>query len=560
MSQQPLFFLMSATLLAMVGGGWAAQQRAGSPPGYDGLVALFGEWRAFQKPKITDGVPDYTAAAMAQQRQGLAQFKARLAAIDPKPWPIAQQVDYHIVRAEMNGLDFDHRVLRPWSRNPCFYAVLHESQSDTPAHEGHVQVGAIELWQFSFPLQPAARTAFATELRAIPRILEQAKANLVEDARDLWFLGIRVKKDESEVLARLETTLAQHHADLVPDAQRARRAVDDFRVWLEGKQKTMTASSAIGIENYNWYVRNVHLSPYTWEDERALHEREWARSLSALSLQQNLNRALPRLEPINDAQEYQRRFAEAVSEYVRFLGEQQVVTVRDYMAPALLAQAGRYSPPEARDFFAQINYREPLVMRTHDFHWIDLARMEREPHPSPIRRGPLLYNIWDSRAEGFATAMEEMMMTAGFLETRPRVKELIYILIANRAARGLAGHRQLSGELTLEQALRAAHEGTPYGWLRLDGGTNWGEQRLYLEQPGYGTVYLSGKAQIQKLMADRQHQLGDRFSLRQFMDEFTAAGMIPVSLIRWEMTGLDDEARRIFQEPGTAPSGGAGER
>ena len=48
----------------------------------------------------------------------------RLAAIDPSGWPIPQQVDYHVVRAEMNGLDFDHRVLRPWANNPAFYVTV----------------------------------------------------------------------------------------------------------------------------------------------------------------------------------------------------------------------------------------------------------------------------------------------------------------------------------------------------------------------------------------------------------------------------------------------------
>jgi hypothetical protein len=534
-------------VLLGVGGAWALQGQApAAGGGYDGLLRLFADWRAFQRPKVTDGVPDYTAGAMARQRKGLPAFRARLLAIDPRSWPVPQQVDYHVVRAEMNGLDFDHRVLRPWSRNPCFYQVLYDAQSDTPAHEGHAQVGALELWQYSFPLSAAAQAKLSTELRAIPAVLRQARANLVEEARDLWLLGARLKREESAALAGLARTLAAPHPDLVPLVEAARQAVDEFGAWLEKKHRAMSAPSGIGKADYDWYLRNVHLSPYTWEDERALHEREWARALAQLALQQNLNRSLPPLQPAAEAGEYRRRFSDAVSEYVRFLGEKGILTVRDEMEASLREREGAFQPAEARDFFAQVEHRDAIVMRCHGFHWFDLARMKEDPHRSPIRRGPLLYNIWDSRAEGMATAMEEMMMTAGLLEGRPRAKELVYALVANRAARGLAGHRVHSRELTLEQALRAAHEDTPWGWLRLDGGTNWGEQRLYLEQPGYGTVYLSGKAQIERLLADRQRQLGERFSLRRFMDEFTAAGMIPVSLIRWEMTGLDDEVKRIF--------------
>jgi uncharacterized protein (DUF885 family) len=65
----------------------------------------------------------------------------------------------------------------------------------------------------------------------------------------------------------------------------------------------------------------------------------------------------------------------------------------------------------------------------------------------------------------------------------------------------------------------------------------WGEQRLYLQQPGYGTCYLSGKAQIEALLAERVAAQGEALSLRAFVDELNASGMIPVSLIRWEMTG-----------------------
>src|SRR5437867_10005759 len=65
---------------------------------YDDLVALFENWRAFQKPALHDGVPDYSVQAMAAQRRELAAYQRRLAAIDPSGWPVAQQVDLHLVR------------------------------------------------------------------------------------------------------------------------------------------------------------------------------------------------------------------------------------------------------------------------------------------------------------------------------------------------------------------------------------------------------------------------------------------------------------------------------
>ncbi len=148
--------------LGFLGCSPASKQKALTSGGtYEDLVKLFEEWREFQKPAIIDGVPDYTAEAMAKQYRELKNFQARLRAIDPTSWPISQQVDWHIVRAEMNGLEFDHRVLRPWSRNPRFYAVFYTSPSDVPALEGPWRYGTLCLWKYDFPLQGKQYEDFA---------------------------------------------------------------------------------------------------------------------------------------------------------------------------------------------------------------------------------------------------------------------------------------------------------------------------------------------------------------------------------------------------------------
>jgi hypothetical protein len=524
-------------LLPLAAVAAALPQAPPAPTRYEDLVALFQEWREFQKPRLVDGVPDYTPAAIAAQQAGLHDFRRRLQTINPRGWPVPQQIDWHLVRAEMNGLEFDHRILRPWSRHPGFYTAVVAEQSDTPAREGPAFAGALEVWRHSFPLPSGEVGPFRVKLRAIPRILEQARANLVEDARDLWIIGIRRHREQAALLADLARRLGPHHPDLAQDAEAARQAEDTFRAWLESKLPEKRGWSGVGVVHYNWYLENVHLSPYTWQDEVTLHERELGRSLAHLALEEHANRTLPALQPIASAEEWKRRLPEAVAAYVRFLGDRKIVTVKDYMEPALLARVGPFSPPAERDFFAQVDVREPMLLRSHGYHWFDLARMEREPHPSPIRRVPLLYNIWDSRAEGMATALEEMLASAGLYEGKPRSQELVYVMVAQRAARGLAGLKMHANLSSIEEAVRFAHERTPYGWLKADGELVWGEQALYLEQPGYGSSYLGGKAQLEALMGERARQLGPDFSVQRFMDEVNAAGMMPVSMIGWEMTG-----------------------
>ncbi|HMY75020.1 MAG TPA: hypothetical protein PLQ88_24590, partial [Blastocatellia bacterium] len=88
---------------------------------YSDLLQLFGEWRTFERPPLLDGAPDYTAEAFAKRHRDYQQLRQRLDAMDISRWPIPEQVDWHLVRAEMNGFDFNHRVLQPWVRDPAFY-------------------------------------------------------------------------------------------------------------------------------------------------------------------------------------------------------------------------------------------------------------------------------------------------------------------------------------------------------------------------------------------------------------------------------------------------------
>jgi len=181
------FFFALALVISSVTA--MAQQKKSS---FADLTKLFSEWRAFQRPKLAKlngGVPDYSARAMSAQHRELARYQSRLAAIDTSAWPINQQVDWHVVRAEMNGLDFDHRVLRPWANNPAFYVTVFLDRSDQPAREGPHAYGAVETWKDKFPLAADRVAEIHAALRIIPKLLEQARRNLTGNGRDLWIFG-----------------------------------------------------------------------------------------------------------------------------------------------------------------------------------------------------------------------------------------------------------------------------------------------------------------------------------------------------------------------------------
>jgi len=502
------------------------------------LVEFFTAWRDFHAPEMRDGVPDYSAVAMERQHLELADWRARLEAFDKDQWPVAQQIDWYLVWSEMNGLDFAHRVKRPWERDPAFYVWFYPSPTDVPEREGPNIHGAIELPNYERPLSDEGAAEMAARLRRAPAVFEQARDNLTGTARDLWVTGIRSILAQSEDLAAFSESVTLTHPDLAAAAFAAFESSDRFADWLRKQAASRLGPSGVGKDNYTWNLRNVHLLPHSWEEQVILLRRELARSHTALRLEEHRNRKLPRLSRIDNAEDYDRLLNVAVDEYMEFLEEDEIMPIKSYMEEALRERVGRFTPADGlRGFFSEITYREPIIMRTHDTHWIDLARMRDEPHPSPIRRTPLLYNIFDGRAEGMATGMEEMMMHAGLLDDRPRARELVWILLAQRAARGLGGLYQHGLEMTFDEATEFASKWTPWGLLPADGDTIQWEEQFYLRQPAYGTSYVTGKIEIEKLIAEYARQRDGKFVLEEFMKDFFGAGVIPVSLVYWELSG-----------------------
>ncbi len=220
--------------------------------------------------------------------------------------------------------------------------------------------------------------------------------------------------------------------------------MEDFVTWLEEKKKGMKTYSGIGKDNYTKYQKEVHLVPYSWEEQVLLVERELKRSLTALAFEEHRNLNLPPLQPAGSLKEMQERKKKTV---------------------------------------------------------------------------------------------EELMMQAGIVKDNPRARELFHIMLAFRAIRALGELKLHSGEWTLLEAIDFAVEKIPMGWITHESNTIHGDYAIYLTQPGYGTSYVIGKLQLDRLIADRKDQLGEAFVMKDFFDEYFSRGVIPASLSRWEMTG-----------------------
>lgn len=538
--------LIGLAVAVLLGAFMSEASRAGD---YADLLQLFEEWREFESPPMKHGAPDYTEARFAARYPAFQKLRARLEAIDPSTWPVAQQADWHLLRAEMNGFEFNHRVLRPWARDPAFYQSIWTARSDVPAHEGPTHHAVTELWTYEFPLSAAEERRLTANLQVIPPLMRQARGNLTGNARDLWITGIRNIRTQRADLDALAARVGDDGSGALRDAiTEAQTATDELVAWLEEQASSKTGPSGIGKANYSWYQQNVHLVPLSWEDEVRLLKRELDRAWASLKLEEHRNRDLPPLKAAATAKEYDALADAAAAHLMEFLEDEEILTVEPYMEPALREHLGSFVPEAERNFFEIAAHYDPTPLFTHFYHWFELARMDTEPHPSPVRQGALLYNIFDSRNEGTATGVEEMFMHAGLYDDSPRSRELVWIMLAQRAARGLGSLYAHANEMTMEEAGRVHMEHTPRGWMKSEKELLIFEQHLYLRQPGYGTSYVTGKYLLERTLADYAKQLehaGRPFRLGEFFDRLNAIGSIPIALARWELTGLDDEIRRL---------------
>jgi hypothetical protein len=510
--------------------------------GYPDLVKLDAEFLEFRKPKIVDGVSDRSAAAMEAQRQGLEELRKRLRAIDASSWSVPEKVDYLLVWAKLNALAFDHRVMKPWARDPILYL---DDVSEIPYAET--------------PLSAEKKTEIATKLATVPKVMSDAQKNLTEANGELTKLAIFYLENFDGVgqgepyrdqppagtigwYRDLCGRLQQHHADLVSSCAAAATAVAGYRDWLRANLDRMPQSAAVGMENFNWYLKHVRLLPYDSEDLILLGERELHRYRLNYVVDRNRNRNLPELELTRTREQHEERTREAEEQIRAMVASQKLLTIPPG-TPSSFETDVFWSPRAAtkRHFWEELQFRNALDNHIHASipgHRFD--GFLRQSLTNPIRK---TYRDTE-RGEGWATYLEELLVQAGITDENPRARELFWAALIKRGSRVFAETGMHAGKMSLDEANDYMIDWVPFmeedlGRYDLVG---------YLRRPGAGSAYLVGKMQIEKLLSERAFQLGDQFDLGKFHDEFLSKGIIPVTLIRWEMTGHDDEVTKLWAE------------
>jgi uncharacterized protein (DUF885 family) len=522
------------------------------------LSDTFWQWRAQEQPFSDDDIPrierpvglavDWSPEVITQRLQQLDSFEQRWKTLAPSPQAaIPDQVDYRLLGSAIARVRWELSTEESWKRNPQFYVDQ--------------TLGSVYLLLLPPPPFSASRQQeVVARMKQIPATLHSAQRNLTDIRQPFAQLAIDALDHVSERLQQMETGLAPqftatnnqalHQATLATVT-----ALTQYRAWVTTQLPTARKDTAIGRDNYIFFLRNVALIPYTPEQLLAMSGQEWDRAVAFETYQQARVAGAPPapLFPTADAQIQAEKIAE---EKVRaFLVDQKILSVPpwlhhyhnlllppyleplqdlgvtdDLTGPSRLDQDGTSYirvPAPNLGFFNLSTAHDPRPILVHEGvpgHYFQLCLGWHSP--DPIRR-----HYYDSGAnEGLGFYAEEMMLQAGFFDDNPHTRETIYGFMRLRALRVEVDVKLALGEFTLQQGADYLARTVP-----MDTATALDEAAMFSSTPGQGISYQIGKLQITQLLADARRTQGKDFSLLQFNNFVWSNGNVPIALQRWEL-------------------------
>jgi uncharacterized protein (DUF885 family) len=522
------------------------------------LSDSFWRWRAQEQPFTGDDIPrierpdsfigDWSPQAISERLEQLSSFEQRWQRLTPPAeTPIHDQVDYRLLGSAIARVRWELSIEQTWRRDPNFYVDQ--------------TLGSI----FALLLQPppfssSRQQQIVDRMRQIPATIRAAKENLTDIRQPFAELAIAALDHVSDRTQRMEKALAPQLTSANNQALQAATpaavdALNDYRAWLQKILPNNRKDTAIGRENYLYFMRNVALLPYTPEQLLAMSRQEWSRSVAFETYQKERLAGLPPA-PIFSTADAQIQAEKVDEEKIRaFLVEQKILTVPEWLhhyrnlllpdyldpyqdlgvtddltGPSRLDQDGTSyirTPRPDLGFFNLSTARDPRPIIVHEGvpgHYFQLCLGWH--NPDPIRG-----HYYDSGAnEGIGFYAEEMMLQAGLFDDNPHTRETIYSFMRLRALRVEVDVKLALGEFTLQQAADYLKRTVP-----MDKATALEEAAMFASTPGQAISYQIGKLQITQLLSDARRAQGAGFSMIRFNDFVWNNGNVPIALQRWEL-------------------------
>jgi uncharacterized protein (DUF885 family) len=537
------------------------------------LASDFWEWRARYQPFSKDDIPridhpagrrDWSATSLTKQRAALSRYEARWKQIDPTGWTVAARVDYRLMGSAIARVRWELDLNRRWERDPSFYL----DQTLTALLEALLEPP---------PFNANRSREIGARMEEIPEILAEGKKNLrpvrpfaqlaLDDLQQIRGKLLRVQAEVAPLLHG-ESGEAGSLAGLKQSTEKAITALESYQSWLQQELGKMPGHAGVGRDNYEFFLNQIALLPYSPDQLFAISAQEWARAVCFEQYEKVRNQGLPELKLAANLDEQIEKSQRQELAIRKFLEDNGILTVpaeiRHYTIrpmPGYLEALGNFG--ELDDFTGPsrlnndgVRWMSPPVQNLGYF-WLATAKDARPDmvhegvpghyfqmslswkHGDPIRR-----HYYDSGAnEGLGFYAEEMMLQAGLFDDNPRTREIIYNFMRLRALRVEVDVKLALGTFTIKQAADYLAQHVP-----MDQKTAEAEAALFATTPGQAISYQIGKHEILRFLADAKVAQGDKFSLRTFDDFLWKNGNVPIPLLRWEYLGKEDDIRVLDKQ------------
>jgi len=580
------------------------------------LATLAEEFRKFRSPVFSSrksrsvrsvvGAPDY-ANVVREQQEGLPKFQARLQAIDPQDWSVHDQIDYLLLRAEMDDVDWQHQVVRETIKNPYFY--LEQALNGVRAEIGTYRRGGL-LPNTSEEKADALIAAFA---RMGP-IVEQAPKNLVLEESAAHFGRMVIRESQSirekyKASAKLfAERIPQNRRDrLMAAAEQAAEAMVTYAQWVETNLPQMKGQPHVGRENLDWYLKRLYFIPWNHDELLLMGEMEEHRFRMMIEIEEKKNRGLKPLTMPTSA-EWVEWFRRDYLQTKYFLKDLDLISFHSFIGEVYLEEGAVWQEPFGSgqrtgalafpDTPVEFPGRRYYVLP--EDHWFADTYFERAMRTDPIidyhhsewpghyfeamvtsrNSCPIRAGHKDSAFSNWAHYLEELFLNFDYPFLRgPRTRELHWNWLLFRAIRVPLDLHLNTGARSIDESIQWQIDTVPF----MEEIVARTEIEGYIRRPFSAASYLIGKKLIEQIMSERSVQLGgpgdpaslmvpikerapgevessyisgeysrraadnqkSRFNWREFHDDLLDSGQIPLSLARWEMTGHEDQMQKL---------------
>jgi uncharacterized protein (DUF885 family) len=499
---------------------------------------------------------DYSLSGLLARRLQVKELLSKVNAMQTSGWSKDDYIDWLLFRSQLESVAFFNRVMNFEETDPQTY--VNECSS-----------AVFSLLKKEYDTKRNRALAATSRLKRMPFVMDQAKINLTRPVRLYAQLAIESARSIDGLFKDSLMTLAvdltpSERDELVKSRDAALVSIHEFADWLEKRLTGMVAFKPMGVENYNYLLRNIYLLPLDADQVEMLGQAELGRYRALESFLPDPSLADPNPARSKNIPADQAAFLKAYEsrqqEMINFLKTNQLLTIPDYMGPFTIRQlpeafkptspGGFMNPPGVYDkdpsgfyfiptynpksgnFYIRAAIEDPRPILGHEGipgHFLQLSIANHLTNE--IRRqhsdGILI--------EGWALYGEEMLMRRGLYENNSPGQAQILRLSRYRAARIGVDVNLHTGKWTFEQAVNYFMEA---GGLDREAAT--GEAAGAAANPTQKITYMVGKWQIMRLLGKYRDKQGVNFRLGQYHDDLIKNGSLPLSISEWIL--LDDRS------------------